>query len=308
MVEKKEFEIVRHTNMNYLEIFLVEMTTRRPHGHDDLELGIVLEGDLTLFTEHNKYDLHQGNIFIINSHQVHSFSTTGGSNLILAFQIHTDFYRRLNCDLGFLRFENNIIRSGHLHNEVYQLLISCAKYYFNADPFSELKCSSLILDALYALLNNAHFTITTEKEYYAAQRDSIRITHITEYISKNYKEPISLEDLASMEGISSYHVSHLIKNILGISFQEYLNIVRFDHALQLIQKTSLTILDICMETGFSSSKYLNQMFMKNFDCTAVTYRKLKRKPEYKEKIMPIDTVQTRFSFNKSAFQFKKYFP
>ena len=49
MDEKKEFEIVTHTVMNYLELFVVEMTSRCPHGHDDLEIGILLKGALCLF-------------------------------------------------------------------------------------------------------------------------------------------------------------------------------------------------------------------------------------------------------------------
>ena len=42
-MEKKEMEIVRHTTMNHLEVFIVEMTSRGPHGHDDFELGMILE-------------------------------------------------------------------------------------------------------------------------------------------------------------------------------------------------------------------------------------------------------------------------
>ncbi|MCC8136778.1 MAG: hypothetical protein LIO76_01715 [Clostridiales bacterium] len=34
---KKELEIVQHTQMNFLEIFLIEMISRQPHGHEDLE-------------------------------------------------------------------------------------------------------------------------------------------------------------------------------------------------------------------------------------------------------------------------------
>lgn len=48
-MEKKEMEIVRHTTMNHLEVFIVEMTSRGPHGHDDFELGMILEGTMTLF-------------------------------------------------------------------------------------------------------------------------------------------------------------------------------------------------------------------------------------------------------------------
>ena len=54
-MEKKEMEIVRHTTMNHLEVFIVEMTSRGPHGHDDFELGMILEGTMTLFLEQEQY-------------------------------------------------------------------------------------------------------------------------------------------------------------------------------------------------------------------------------------------------------------
>lgn len=65
MVKKEEFEIVQHTMMNYLEIFLVEMTARSPHGHGDLEIGILLDGSLTLFTEFKQHELHAGHYFCL---------------------------------------------------------------------------------------------------------------------------------------------------------------------------------------------------------------------------------------------------
>ena len=85
-MEKKEMEIVRHTTMNHLEVFIVEMTSRGPHGHDDFELGMILEGTMTLFLEQEQYHLKAGDIYFINRYQVHSFSNKTGRNRILAFQ------------------------------------------------------------------------------------------------------------------------------------------------------------------------------------------------------------------------------
>ena len=56
-MEKKEMEIVRHTTMNHLEVFIVEMTSRGPHGHDDFELGKILEG--TVSSEGRRYLFYQ---------------------------------------------------------------------------------------------------------------------------------------------------------------------------------------------------------------------------------------------------------
>ena len=101
------------------------------------------------------------------------------------------------------------------------------------------------------------------------------------YIIEHHQEHISLDDIAALETITPCHASHFIKNMLGISFQEYLNNVRFDHALQLIHQTDLKILDICLESGLSSSYYLNQMFKKTFNCTTKNYIANKAYPEHR---------------------------
>lgn len=304
-MSKKEFEIVLHTMMNYLEIFLVEMTARVPHGHDDLEIGILLEGNLTFYTEQEQHELRTGDIYIINRYQVHSFLNKGSRNRIPAFQVHTDFYRKINYELGFLHFESNIIRSGVLHDNLYETLLTCADYYFASSEFNELKCSSILFDVLYQILTNARYSITSEQASVTAKNNSLRLNRITEYILEHYTEYISLQEIADLEHITTYHASHFIKKMLGISFQEYVNQIRFEHALQLMQKSSLNILDICMEAGFSSSRYLNQMFEKHFGCTTKEYLKMKEKPHLTGTALPTDNIQKRYSFEQSAFILKK---
>lgn len=306
MGKKEEFEIIQHTTMNYLEIFLVEMTARSPHGHGDLEVGILLEGDLTLFTEFKQLELHAGDIYIINRYQIHSFLNKGRQNQILAFQIHPDFYRRIDYQLGLLRLDNSIIRSGELHENLYQTLLSCAAIYFSSSAHNAIKCSSLVLDAIYQLLTYTDYTITSEQESATAKNNSKRLNRITDYISGHYREHISLQDIAGLENITTYHASHFITQMLGISFQEYLNNIRFEHAFQLVDKSDLPILDICLETGFSSSRYLNQMFIKKLGCSVKEYRKKQEKPHLIGAALPTDNVQKRYSLEQAAFALSRY--
>lgn len=304
---KGQLEIVRHTNMNHLEIFLIEMTAKQLHGHSDMELGIIWEGNMTVFVDQKRYELKKGDIYLINRYQMHSFSSSVGQNIILAFQVHTDFYRIISRQLEFLRFQENIFQSGLLYEKLYTILMNCAKYYFSTEEFSEVKCSSLFLDALYLLLQSAPYIITSEKEYSSAQNDVMRINRITDYIIEHHQERLSLDYIAKLENITSYHASHFIKKMLGISFQEYLSNVRFDHALQLIHQTDLSILDICLESGFSSSHYLNQMFQKTFGYTTKEYIAQKTYPEHIEIAPPGTAVQTRYSYERSAGLFEKYY-
>ena len=304
MTQKKELEIIQHSKMNSLELFLIEVTSRSPHGHDDLEIGVIMEGSVTLLLEQDSYLLHKGDIFIINRHQVHSLYRTSEKNLILAFQLHTEFYRQIDYSLEYLRFENNIIHSGFLHRNLLPLLYQCADLYFQNLPFGALKCSEIMLNILYQLTTSTLCHIATEKESVSAYHNTMRLNRIMEYISVHYTEKISLQDLAELENITDYHISHFIHKMLGMSFQEYVSQLRFRHALTLMQKTDLHILDICMESGFSSSRYLNQMFEKNLHCTAREYVKMKEKPEFTNTPLSADTIQKKYN-NQQAARYMK---
>lgn len=167
-MEKKEMEIVRHTTMNHLEVFIVEMTSRGPHGHDDFELGMILEGTMTLFLEQEQYHLKAGDIYFINRYQVHSFSNKTGRNRILAFQIDSDFYKHIFYQSKFLHFEDTVFCNGPFYLQLRRLLLNCARCYFSETTYNELKCSELLIEIMYQLLTNARPSFTGEKEYNAA--------------------------------------------------------------------------------------------------------------------------------------------
>lgn len=305
MRNKNEIEIIRHSIMNQLEIFLVEMISRGPHGHEDLEIGIILEGTVNIFLDRESYILKQGDIFVINRFQIHSFLRTTEKNRILAFQIHPDFYRHINPSLGFLRFENNIIHSGSLHRGLIERLQSCAKDYFIGTLDTQIRCSSELLSALSVLLSQSFYSISSEQESTSVQNNSMRLDRMMKYIGEHYMEHLTLNELASIEHISSYHASHFIKKMLGISFQDYLNQVRFEHALHLFENTGLTAIDVCLEVGFSSTRYLNQMFVKNFSCTYKEYIKAEKKPHLSDVTLPTDNIQHKYSFIQSRLLLEK---
>ena len=43
---KNEYEVIPNAQFQYLNVFLVHLFSRTPHLHRELELGIVLEGNL----------------------------------------------------------------------------------------------------------------------------------------------------------------------------------------------------------------------------------------------------------------------
>ena len=270
---KKEFEVVSHTILNNTQILLVQVGHRNLHGHNDLEIGVILEGSVSITIEGVSYLLHKNDVYLLNHYQIHSFSKTEEPNLILALQISSNLYKSYFHQLVHTEFEETIIQNTVKSSLILEQLVEIAYYYFTKPDYFELKCMSRLNELLYHLMNSIPHHIIPEKEQNVIRQNTHRLNRVIEYIEENYAAKISLKDIADQEHLSIHYISHFIKNIMGISFQDYLNNVRFLHAYLLIQNSDLTITDICMETGFSSSRYLNKMFLAKFGTGIREYRK-----------------------------------
>lgn len=103
--------------------------------------------------------------------------------------------------------------------------------------------------------------------------------NILNHIEKHYTEKLLLSDISKLEGLSLHYLSHLFKKTLGISFQSYMKQLRFEKALNLLTETDSSILDICIASGFSDIKYLNQLSDEYFGCTPGQYRRRLREKQ-----------------------------
>ena len=92
------------------------------------------------------------------------------------------------------------------------------------------------------------------------EEDLRQLCRITRYILLNYRDKITLNDIAEMEHLSSYYLSHLIKENLGFNFQSFLNAIRLEFAEKELVFTGKTLLQISQDCGFSSPNYFNKCF------------------------------------------------
>ena len=304
---KKEFEVISHNTLNHIEILLVEVNRRNLHGHNDLEIGIVLEGSIYVTIDGVAYLLKKNDVYLFNHYQIHSFSKTEESNLILALQISSNLYKNYFYSLQHTEFEDNLIKNDTQLSSIKKLLIEIAYYYFTKPDYFEFKCMSRLNDLLFYLMNSIPHHTIPEKEQNVIRQNTHRLNSIIEFIEENYAMKISLRDIANREHLSIHYISHFIKNIMGISFQDYLNNVRFQHAYQLMLHSDLTITDICMETGISNSRYLNNMFYRHFGYGIREYKKNMPTQVKSTQITSSDNVETRLNNFLSQKIISKYF-
>lgn len=277
-----EYEFVKHIETTYFKFFFVSMTHRLYHWHNDIEILFVVDGSVTVETGNKKYRLLKNDIFILNSNEVHSLTKTDEGNTILAIQFDPKFCGEYYPQLQRIFFKNQHItekNNGECWNELKKYLLQIVKEYYKKDKCYMLKLMSTLNLIICCLICNIEYEDSDEKELSSQQKNLERLNHIIFYVKENYMNKISLKEISGKENLDMYYLSHFIKKHLGISFQEYLNKVRLEKAVELLLQTDRSKLDICIECGFSDYRYLNKMFLKEYNCTPEDYKRLNAKSQ-----------------------------
>jgi AraC family transcriptional regulator len=101
---------------------------------------------------------------------------------------------------------------------------------------------------------------------------SSRVEKALQYINEHLAEPLDLEILARASGFSPYHFHRIFSALLNESPQNYINRQRLEWAANLLVKSpSLSMTEVAMQCGFTSSSNFARSFKKHFGCTASEY-------------------------------------
>ena len=96
---------------------------------------------------------------------------------------------------------------------------------------------------------------------------------IKEYIDSHFKDPITLDLLATQTHQNKYYIAHTFKEAFGISPIKYLMERRVEESKYLLEETDLSIGQIGSIIGFSSSSHYSQAFRRSTNLSPNEYRK-----------------------------------
>lgn len=99
-----------------------------------------------------------------------------------------------------------------------------------------------------------------------------RIAQAIDYIQKHFKEQPDLETVAAQVHLSPHHFQKLFSDWAGTSPKQFLQYISLGHAKKLLQEEQHTILDTSLETGYSSTSRLHDLFIKIEGMTPASYR------------------------------------
>ena len=274
------YELIKNRDGLPIKAFIQSADRVKMHWHRDIEIVLVLQGSVNVRLGRDICLLKEKDLVLINNNSIHNTIRTKEDNILLVLKIDPDYYSRYYNEFANIVFDCRSFDYGKEEQERFDVVrhhLAKIVWEFNKGKGDfKLMAGSQIHLLLAYLVNNFKVDFVEDDQIINKNRDMERIQRIISYIEKNMDRGVSLQEVADREGLNVYYTSHFIKRALGMSFQEYLNIIRLDESLRLLSTTNKTITEISYESGFPSTKSLNRIFKREINCSPSEYRKANR--------------------------------
>ena len=246
------------------------------HYHDELELLQVISGQMCCTVDGVDYKAHAGEVIFVRSGVPHQTSAVSGTQInLIQFRESGFISDEINKIIKYsLKLQNlseepvMILNSTDLFSEITEMVKENEK--------RETSFEIFIRGSIYKIIGILHrLGALSETGNVYDENKTEKILPVLSYVNENYNENISLERASAMLGFEQSYFCRIFKAATVATFTEDLNFVRICKAEKLLAKTSLCILDIALEVGFSSVSYFIRVFKKYKNCSPSHYRRAK---------------------------------
>lgn len=229
--------------------------------HSQIEICIIHEGEMEMFVDGKQKTLKKGDISVALSFVPHAYKTPVHSRSSIIF-IPANFCEEFSGMTEGKRLVTPFISEPDTYKRMehyYSLL--------HEDGINEIKRRGII----FMILGTISDAITLEN--HDNPTDTELVSRILFYINENYKNEISISQIAKHLGYSQSHISRHFKSCCGINLVRYIGLVRLRQAVMLMHEGDRSITDCILESGFSSNTTFYRTFKNEFGCSPKEYMK-----------------------------------
>ena len=247
------------------------------HYHQEYELTWIVQGRGKRFVGNRMEDFSAGDFVLIGPNQPHCWKLDANvrSAKAIVIQFSHEF---LGADF-FERPEFELIQS------MLQASVSGLKFAVEKKPeLSGLKAIGrsdgarrilLLLDLLHILSVKPYTAIGAAAMYDTAAdpADTKRINVVMAYIVENFKNDISLEDVADIASLTPNAFCKYFKRVTRKTFMDTVIQYRLNHASQQLIHTDDSVSAIAIDSGFNDLSYFYKVFKTKLGMSPLAYRK-----------------------------------
>jgi len=108
-----------------------------------------------------------------------------------------------------------------------------------------------------------------------SQKSMHELTAVLKYLSENLHNKLSLQEAANRCYMTPQYFSTYFKRHVGVNFSYYITCLRVERALEYLQNTDKSILDIAIQCGFNSKSNFYRAWYTKYQISPSQVRKVK---------------------------------
>lgn len=230
------------------------------HLHNQAELVYIIDGQMHVTIDGQTRLLGAGEAALCFPNCAHSYQTPEASRALIAI-----FDVNLAGDFSLLFQQKRPLSPFLAADQVHPDFLYIYPSLCQPQP------ARLLKGYMQVILSHFFDRLTLVEEKYNPSTD---LTHqALLFVMQHFLEPLSLESVSRQLGVSKYHLSRIFSKRVCTSFNEYVNILRVNHAQQLLASPGKSVLDVGFEAGFESSSSFFRVFKNLCGVTPNQYRR-----------------------------------
>ena len=241
----------------------------REEGYPNHQIIYCVRGKGVLKLDGETYDITAGTGFFLPQGKPHEYYPTEE-----IWETHWVTFAGNEVDniLGFIKLDNARVFTIHDINQLdaifkKMLYLMKTNYYYCG-----IQCSVL----LYQFFMELHRVVNLQNGSQDSQKLN-QLAPVMEYIDKNYKNDITLVELADLVDLSPQYLCRLFKECLSIRPFEYLARKRVQQAKILLLEGKWNINEIASMVGYNDCSYFCAVFKRHEMLSPAEFRSLHRK-------------------------------
>ncbi len=253
------------------------------HWHSYGEFVLVGPGETNVFTVNRQlYELSEGDFLLAWPMEVHAIIDADRQESLI-IQFSGTFMDSLFDLRRIMRFYRNVhaLRAGahpQLASELRDIAGRMKDIFFSSGPDRELRCCMLLMEFMLKMdEHREEFSPDVKSADPSGYADTVvhRLIAVTDHIRHNLTaDDLSQSAMAKMAGISRDYFSRVFRDVTGMNYSKWLNMIRLEKATELLADKERTLTEIAMLSGFQSISSFNRVFREEKGVSPSEYRTL----------------------------------
>lgn len=243
----------------------------QPHVHDFVEICYVCSGSGGHKIGDQQFRVSKGDIFLINYDTAHAFYRDIGDEELITYNL---LFRPGFLNESLLSWDAPIdhsdLRLNAEEQDEFDRLIVKMEYEYTRRPtgYSAIirACMTELIVKFMRSLNRGSENDDRQSIKAGAVEAAIR------HLNENYKETVSLAELANIAFINKNYFCNLFKAATGMTVSEYTRKIRINEACRMIVDPDKTWIEVSLEVGYSDYKSFYMAFKKHTGISPNEYK------------------------------------